>query len=237
MNLMFTPSILALALSFSSAGARRTSGLILGRDLTKQLHSSRKEISNEKFMGRRRAEGISASAVEKGSTHRHKLYYPDVGILLPGMSRHHRIGTDIMNGRRHAAEGVDEHGVDADDVRRFLQADEATLCGTNGTCAPSFCIAMGSHLTAHAAAVEFNAICNGYSDASGRNWTFEGCIADYYKDIPGLLEYARNAYCRIAQCAVEGGTYGACYCQLYHDACEQYGDERPFDVSKNVKVW
>ena len=111
------------------------------------------------------------------------------------------------------------------------------MCGTNGTCAPSFCATLGSRFTYYAAAVELNAICNGYNDSNGNNWTFEGCTPDHYKGIPGLLDYARTIYCGIAQCAVEGGTYGSCYCQWYDFLCQTYGDERRYIVSQKMRLY
>jgi hypothetical protein len=163
--------------------------------------------------------------------------YPDVGILQ-GKTSHRSLHRQFGRGAQRGLNDDDDAGVDDDiTLPRSLQAETAfPLCGINGTCAPNMCNALSSLLTAYTAPVEFNAICNGYTDASsGKNWTFEGCVNDYYKDIPGQLDYVKSMYCQIAKCSIEGGTYGACYCQLYHDACLKNGNERPFDVSKNVK--
>ncbi len=213
MNLRFTPPGLALALSMS-ASARNVSKANLDATLAKRSSFFKERVA-EKFAARRLAKQISTSIFEQEATNGRSFYNPDVGIL---------------QGRKHS--GV-QRGIDADNVPRFLQAEEAPKCGANGTCAPSFCTDMGSRFTAYAAAVSLNAICNGYTDAMGKNWTFEGCF-DYvdYPGYPGLQEYLRNAYCRFAQCAVDGGTYDSCYCQLYHDLCEKYGDKRPYNVSK-----
>jgi hypothetical protein len=35
----------------------------------------------------------------------------------------------------------------------------------------------------------------------------------------------------VVKCLVEGGTYGDCFCQMYHSLCLTYGDERPYQVS------
>jgi hypothetical protein len=217
MNLRFTPPILALALSMS-ASARIVSNTNVDATLAERS-SFFKELIADKIAARRRAkQQISASIFEQETTHGRSFYNPDVGIL---------------QGRKHR--GV-QRGIDAGNVPRFLQAEEAPICGANGTCTPSFCNDMGSRFTAYAAAVSLNAICNGYTDEMGKNWTFEGCI-NYvdYPGYPGLQEYLRNGNCRVAQCAVEGGSYESCYCHLYHDACEVYGDERPYDVSKELE--
>jgi hypothetical protein len=173
-----------------------------------------KELIADKFAARRRAkQQISASIFKQETTHGRSFYNPDVGIL---------------QGRKYR--GV-QRGIDAGNVPRILQAEEAPICGMNGTCAPSVCDAWSSRLTIYAGADSLNAICNGYTDVMGKNWTFEGCFK-YYPQYPGYQEYLRNGYCRVAQCAVEGGSYESCYCHLYHDACEAYGDDRPYNVSE-----
>jgi hypothetical protein len=207
MNLRFTPPVLVLALSIGASAKANVGSTLADRSSLFQKHAT------EKFISRRRTKSITASIFDQQANTGRNFYDPDIGILQ-----------DKIHLRRFGS----------DYVPRFLQAEEAPMCGPNGTCAPNFCNAAGSRLTVETAAVELNAICNGYTDVNGKNWTFEGCI-ESYPGYPGALEYAKNAYCRLAQCVVDGGSHESCYCQLYHDACDQYGDERPYDVSKELK--
>jgi len=226
MNLRITPIILASALSISSS-TKSVSEANSGANVKVAVRLIPfQEDATEKFTARQRSKRIPTSMFDQGSAHGHRFDYPDVGILQ-GMTHRRLFGGGTMYG------GV-QRGTHAVDVRRFLQAEESPLCGTNGTCAPGFCAAKGSRLTNYAAAVELNAICTGYTDADGKNFTFEGCIPEYFKAIPGLQKYARYSSCKLAQCVVEGGSAETCYCQLYHAGCIVYGDERPFDVSAEL---
>lgn len=225
MNLRFTHNILVMVLPAVSdtalaKSARRALQASSTRGAINRL--SHRYHNNVMITTRnlRRAGRITTSIFEQGVSSTHNNFnYPDVDILQQGKVQRQQYGVRTM--------------MSAGD-KRYLQAEDPPLCGTNGTCAPSMCNAIGSRLTAYTAAIEFDAICTGYMDKNGKNWTFEGCVNEYYKDIPGHLEYVKGMYCRIAKCSIEGGTYGACYCQLYHDACLINGDERPFNVSENV---
>ncbi len=79
----------------------------------------------------------------------------------------------------------------------------------------------------------FNSLCYGYTDANGKNWTMEGCwdLAEY----PGLQKYAIVTYCNMSKCIADGGSSGSCYCQLYHSLCQTYGNERPYNVSVELR--
>jgi len=94
---------------------------------------------------------------------------------------------------------------------------------------------MGSRFSLYAASVELHSICNGYIDSNGKNWTFEGCFRGY-PGYPGLQEYLKNGYCQLAQCFADGGSSKTCYCQLYHEACKAYGNERPYNVSTELII-
>ena len=250
MKLRFTPTVLALVLfsNTSEVGARRRTGeaIIYGSDLAKHSGNTNKGGNDDKSTSRRRAESIiiSASAFEQGveNTGGHTFSYPDVGILQVGKSRlHHRrrhFGNDLTkNGRvQHDATPAADTVI----IPRSLQAeDEAPpmmMCGTNnGTCPPGACdcIANGGVISDQCAPI-FNSLCNnGYTDANGKNWTFEGCWA-HVADYPGLQKYAMDAYCKMSECIVDGGSSGSCYCQLYQSLCDTYGDERPYNVSPKL---
>lgn len=78
-----------------------------------------------------------------------------------------------------------------------------------------------------------NDICNGVTDANGKQWGFEGCYRDY-PDYPDLQLYFKTAYCEMAKCLVDGGSYGPCSCQMYHSLCDVFGDVRKYDVSQKI---
>ena len=107
-------------------------------------------------------------------------------------------------------------------------------CGMNGTCEPSVCNCVANNRPGGGfyCAAPINAICNGVTDANGTKWGFEGCYRDY-PDYPDLQLYTRTVYCELAKCVVDGGTYGSCYCQVYHSLCELFGDVRMYHVSQN----
>lgn len=113
---------------------------------------------------------------------------------------------------------------------RYEYRQENPICGINGTCSPSVCNCFANGINIFDCAIPYLDICNGVTDANGTNWGFEGCFRDY----PGYPEYqlySRTANCALAKCIVDGGTYGSCYCQMYHTICEQFGDKRQYNVS------
>ncbi len=108
---------------------------------------------------------------------------------------------------------------------------ENPRCGTNGTCHPSICncnVNYGG--SKYECATSFNDLCIGITDANGKIWGFEGCYRDY-PDYPDFQAYHKTIYCDVAKCFVNGGSYGSCYCQLFHTLCEEFGDIRKYDVS------
>ena len=222
MNLRYSPTLLALVLAISAAGARRTGGhVVLGSGLTKLL-TSHQDDGNEKSTNRRRAGSISASVIERATVDG-RSYYPDVGVLQGGKSRR-RLG-----GSGQHADSIE--GAYAAGLRlRFLEAEAVLKCGTNGTCAPSVCYHLANWHNVYTSAAAFNSICNGYMDTNGRNWTLEGCVGNY-PETPNYQMYSMKGICPLAKCVDEGGTYGSCYCQLYNAMCKMYGDERPYVVS------
>jgi len=229
MNLRFTPTVLALVFAIKSAGARRTGEELLVSELA-DVHTDDSERNNEKSTAHRRAELISTSIFEQGPADGLRFYYPDVGILQ-GRKSHSRSGF-YMNGRGQRSDADSRTG--ADKLPRFLEVKEAPICGTNnGTCLPSACdcIASGIPFSDRCAPV-FNSLCNGFTDADGKNWTFEGCIPPTY--YAGLREYLKHYSCPVVKCIVEGGTYGACFCQMYHSLCLAYGDERPYQPDERA---
>ena len=233
MNLRFTPTALALALYISSAeGSRRTVGALLGSELADNSSPYSYRINGggnndeNTVISRQHADSISASVFEHGiATSGQRLYYPDVGILQAGKSRRR-----LMNDRVRDTDSVQNVEI----ATRFLQAKETPMCGTNGTCLPSACTcrANGGVISDQCAPI-FNSLCNGYTDANGKNWTMEGCwdLAEY----PGLQKYAIGAYCDMSKCIADGGSSGSCYCQLYHSLCQTYGNERPYNVSVELR--
>jgi len=225
MNLRFTPTVLALVFAIKSAGARRTGEELLVSELA-DVHSDDSERNNEKSTAHRRAELISTSIFEQGPADGLRFYYPDVGILQ-GRKSHSRSGF-YMNGRGQRSHAVSHSGTDK--RLRFLEVEEAPICGTNGTCLPSACECM-ANLTplSDRCAPVFNSLCNGYTDVDGKNWTSEGCMSPAYP--AGLREYVKHYSCPVVKCLVEGGTYEDCFCQMYHSLCLTYGDERPYQVS------
>ena len=232
MNLRYSPTLLALALAISAAGARRTGGLVVGRDLAKLHTSAHQDDGNEKSTDRRRAGSISASVIERVTVDgRSYSYYPDVGILQGGKSLR-RLGDVHLNDIGHRS-NVDSIGGAYTGLQfRFLEAEMTLKCGTNGTCAPSICNHFANFFNIYSSAASVNSICNGYIDANGKNWTFGGCFPDYL-EVPRRQEYMKNLGCQLAKCFDDGGAYGSCYCQAYHSACEKYGDQRLYEVSLN----
>jgi hypothetical protein len=224
MNLKFTPTVLALVFAINSAGAKRTGEELVGSDLA-VVHSddSEPDIENEKSTAHRRVELISTSIFEQGPADGFSFHCPDVGILQRRKSRR-RSRNVLMNGRGQRSH-TDSH-TGADKRLRFLEVEEAPICGTNGTCLPSACECKANVAVLSDRCIPvFNSLCNGYTDVDGKNWTLEGCINPAY---PGLQEYTKQYFCPVVKCLVEGGTYGACFCQMYHSLCLTYGDERPY---------
>lgn len=231
MNLRFTPSILALALSISASARSvgEANSIVKLVDHSTLFHDG----NGEKLRARRRVERISTSSFDPGATNGRSFYYPDVGILQ-GRKHRRRFGNVLMNGRvkRSYADAADS----TEKAQRFLEAEVAPLCGTNGTCPPSACTcrANGGDFISDQCAPVINSVCNGYTDADGKEWNIDGCIKDY-QDRPGLHKYLKTEYCQLSKCFDEGGTHGSCYCQLYHYACLTVGDERPFQVSQELR--
>lgn len=230
MNLRYSPTLLALVSAISAAGARRTGGLVLGSGLTKLL-TPRQDDGNEKNTNRRHLAGSISTSVIERATVDGRSYYPDVGILQGGKSLR-RLGDVHLHdiGQRSNVDSIG--GANTGLQLRFLEAEMALKCGTNGTCAPSICNHFANFFNIYSSAASFNSICNGYIDANGKNWTFGGCFPDYL-EVPRLQEYMRNLGCQLAKCFDDGGAYGSCYCQAYHSACEKYGDQRLYEVSLN----
>ena len=232
MNLRFTPTALALALYVSSVvGGRRIDGALLGSELADNSSPYRinggGDDNENTITSRRHSASIAASMFEHGiATYRQRLYYPDVGILQGGKSRRR-----LLNGRvQRVATSVPNVNV----APRLLQAKETPMCGTNGTCllGACTCCANGGVISDQCAPI-FNSLCNGYTDANGKNWTMEGCwdLAEY----PDLQKYAIGAYCDMSKCIADGGSSGSCYCQLNHSLCQTYGNERPYNVSVELR--
>ena len=206
-------------------------GAILSSGLADIYDDDINIFGNEKAKHRRLASSISTSFFDQGVSSGRRFYHPDVGILQGGMGRR-RFGNDLMNGRGQRKAAIDNF----DSVTRFLEAEVAPYCGTNGTCLPSACDcrANGRRISDQCAPV-FTSLCNGYIDENGKNWTLEGCFR-YYADYPNLQKYAINAYCKMSKCIADGGTYGSCYCQVYHSLCQRYGDERQYNVSPELRI-
>ena len=222
MKLRFAPAVLAVALSISAEGTRNTGETTLGGEFYNT------GIGNE-ITSRRRAELISTIGSQQGVNSGRSIYNPDVGALWGG--KEHRLRNAFMNGRVRRGSHSAVLGVpDNTTVPRLLQAEADPLCGTNGTCLPNACdcLANGDFVSYECSQV-FHSLCNGYTDADGKHWTFEGCYRGH-PDFPGLQEYNRNYGCPLWKCIVEGGTYGSCFCQLYHSLCQTYGDDRPYAV-------
>lgn len=227
MNLRYSPTLLALALAISAAGARRTGGLVVGRDLAK-LHNSHQDDGNEKSTDRQLLAGSISTSVIERATADGRSYYPDVGILQGGKSLRH-LG-DVHSGQRSTVDSIGDAYTGLQ--LRFLEAEMALKCGTNGTCAPNICNHFANFFNIYSSAASLNTICNGYIDTNGKNWTFGGCFPEYL-EVPRLQEYMKNLGCQLAKCFDDGGAYGSCYCQAYHTACEKYGDQRLYEVSLN----
>ncbi|KAL3772686.1 hypothetical protein ACHAWU_004695 [Discostella pseudostelligera] len=162
---------------------------------------------------------------EAGVSSGRRFYYPDVGILQGGKSR----PNVLMNGRGQRSDAVTTNKLD--NGLRFLQQAEETvlpLCGTNGTCPSSACDCRANEdfISDHCAPV-INSVCNGYTDADGKEWNVDGCFM-YYADYPDRHEYFKTMHCRVSKCFDEGGTYGSCYCQWYDFLCQTYGDKRRY---------
>jgi hypothetical protein len=208
---------------------------ILGSDLADVHSDNIAEVGNEKA---KLANSISTSLFEQGVSSRRRFYHPDVGILhLQGEKSRRRFGNDIMNGRGHRKAGPTQK---FDHALRFLQqAEEAPLplCGTNGTCLPSACDCRANvdFISDHCAPV-INSVCDGYTDADGKEWNVDRCFM-YYADYPDRHEYYKTMHCQVSKCFDEGGTYGSCYCQWYDFLCQTYGDERRYIVSQKMRLY
>lgn len=233
MKLRFAASVLAAALSICATGARNTDATILGGELV--IHSSYNTgvANDDDIKSRRRAELISTIGFHQRVTSGRSIYNnPDIGILEDDEKKpRHRLGNSLLNDRVRRDSHSAVLGVpDNTTVPRLLQAEAAPICGTNGTCLPNACdcLANGDFVSYECSQI-FHSLCNGYTDADGKHWTFEGCYRGH-PDFPGLQEYNKNYGCPLWECIVEGGTYGSCFCQLYHSLCQTYGDERPYAV-------
>ena len=95
----------------------------------------------------------------------------------------------------------------------------------------SVCACYANQLDKVECAASINDICNSFTDANGKNWGFEGCYRDY-PDYPDFQIYHKIAYCGVAKCFVDGGTYGSCYCQMFNNLCQEFGDIRKYSVSR-----
>ena len=111
--------------------------------------------------------------------------------------------------------------------------EENPRCGPNGTCSPSVCTCFANGIFLFNCTIPYDDICNGVADANGTNWGFEGCVRDY-PGYPDFQRYQQTASCEVARCVVDGGTYGSCYCQMYHSLCKAFGDARTYNVSQGV---
>lgn len=209
MNLRFTPPVLVLALSIG-ASARVVSKANVGTTFADRSTFLQKH-DTEKFISRRRANSITPTMFNQETTTGRNFYNPDVGILQ-----------DKTHLRRFGS----------DNVPRFLQNEAAPLCGTNGTCPHDACVCRANQdVTSDQCAPVINSICNGYTDADGKDRNIDGCINDY-QDYPGMHDYIKTGFCLMAKCMDEGGTHGSCYCQMYQYACQMFGDERPYSVRR-----
>lgn len=110
---------------------------------------------------------------------------------------------------------------------------ENPRCGTNGTCHTSFCDAYVGSLGMVDRALQVNDICNGVTDANGKKWGIEGCIRDY-PGYPNYQLYYKTFNCDLAKCFVDGGTEVSCYCQMFQNLCEQFGDAGIYGVSQST---
>ena len=198
------------------------------------VHFDDSKLDNEKYTIHRLTNTISSSHIEQGVSSGRRFYYPDVGILQGGKSR----PNVLMNGRGQRSDAVTTNKLD--NGLRFLQQAEETvlpLCGTNGTCPSSACDCRANEdfISDHCAPV-INSVCNGYTDADGKEWNVDGCFM-YYADYPDRHEYFKTMHCQVSKCFDEGGTYGSCYCQWYDFLCQTYGDERRYIVSKKMRLY
>ena len=229
MNLRFTPTALALALSVSAVLARSNSeDVVLGGSELAERSPHRQDAENEKITAhnRRVAELISTLNFEQGGASGRKFHYPDVGILQGRKGPRPFAGPAMHGKAKLGGRAADS----ANNVPRLLQAEEAPMCGTNGTCPPKACecLANGVGISDECAPV-FNSQCNGYTDADGKEWKAEGCMRD-------LPELYKTFYCQIAKCVAGGESSASCYCEVYQSLCLTYGDEPLYNVSMKVKT-
>lgn len=111
---------------------------------------------------------------------------------------------------------------------RFLQ-EEVLTCPYPETCEPNLCACTGNGVgNGYTCAAELNAVCNKVTDVNGTVWTIDGCTGD--------TKYYRKAWCPFAECIVNGGTYGTCYCKFYETVCEIYGDRNKYEVSSYFRL-
>ena len=141
---------------------------------------------------------------------------PDVGVLG---GRKGRRGDGLLFGRvlqtALAGEIVDE------------EEEEEKPCPYPDTCEPNLCQCVSNDGNkAFDCASELNAVCKGFTDANGKNWTISGCVS-------GKEAYYQNIYCPFAECIVGGGTYEACDCEFYEDFCETVSRMEKFSCNND----
>ena len=226
MNLRFTPSALALALTLSATSVALTNvdaNAAGGGALADRYSDGAGE--KKKDDARRRAERMfplldasnDAAAGVGGAFFAGpggKFDAADAGIL--GLRRLHRnrplFGGAVGRRRRSLQEDEDE---------------EAT-CIKPDTCEPSLCNCTAAGGMAYDCAAELDALCNNVTAANGTLFTIKGCVND--------ASYYYNLYCPFAKCVVDGGTKEECDCEFYKNSCEIY-DIRRYKVSRSPLSW
>jgi len=207
MSPKLTPSTVALALSACAV----VGGNIISS--AGEVNSPDELIDvKEEILHQRRAamEQIFLNNVDIGGSNTEV----DVGILSGNDgSRHH----DNIPLFRHG------FGFGIGMSPRFLQ-EEVLTCPYPETCEPNLCACTGNGVgNGYTCAAELNAVCNKVTDVNGTVWTIDGCT--------GNTKYYRKAWCPFAECIVNGGTYGTCYCKFYETVCDIYGDRHQYEVS------
>ena len=216
MNLMFTPSALALFLSTANVVAisniEHSDNAV---ELTNHVNSSYQQKKSggvvETYAQRRLVGQLELGPnEEEGESGRNNRADVDVGLLHHGGMKKKRLGNKIGFGLFGGHQ-------------RILQsttgeiADEPETCPKPDTCEPTLCNCVSEGGKAYDCAAELHAVCNGMTDANGKTWDIAGCV--------GYAEYYENLYCPYVACLVGGGTRGTCGCTFYEDSCEIYRDD------------
>ncbi len=211
MNLRFTPSALALALTLSATSVAPTnvdanvaSGPLADRfsggDGEKKKNEARRRA--ERMFPLEKSDDVGGAAFVAGSSY--EFDAADTGILGRRRLNRNRL---LFGG------GIGHRSLNRND-------GEGATCIKPDTCEPSLCNCTANGGSGYDCAAELEAVCNNVTAADGTVFTIEDCVSRSY------VPYYYNLYCPYAKCVVDGGTKEECSCEFYKRSCELYDKER-----------